>query len=292
MTKWRELTSLKTITHYVRSDAQKARARFKGVMPYWDRSNILEFVNETIQFLNFYFRPLLICFASAFAIYFACLKIGNKVTARYEVSNGIFFEEYISKIVLANKKDKPVSIWSIHVVFEKDLQLELDKFNPPLVLKPFETTGISLTKYSELHIGSDTFMPRYIHRDIKLYADIGDSLLELGSEVRKNSLSVFSEIAKSTRLFNGHVYNSDVAYFLCYYYDDSEHTAFIDKSGIIGNEWGFRYNNIGKSNPTPKEVEKFLVDAGLSEIFTNYFCVKTEATKDVIVFRKKISEKA
>jgi len=230
-------------------------------------------------------------FASAFAIYFAFQKIGNSVSASYEVSMELFSAEYISKVILSNKKDKTISVWSMHAVVNKDMQLELNKFDPPLILKAYETIAISLPKYSELYLGNDKFLPEFMTNDIRLHIDIGDKLLACKDEKKKpDTLKYFSQIGKRGVYFNGHIYNDHVIHILCYYYDEKPHTAFIDKSGIIGNEWGFSYNNIGKADASSDDVREFLENSGLSDIFTNYLCYKVTYPEINIAFRKAASD--
>lgn len=172
---------------------------------------------ELIQSMDIYFKPILVVLVSIFAIYFAIQKIGNKIVARYEISTELFSAEYISNIVLSNKKDKTISVWSIHAVIDKDVQLELIKFNSPLILKAYEANSISLPKYSNLYLNNKEITPEFLFSNLKIHVDIGNKLVECKDERRKNTLNNFSKISKSVKKFNGHVYNENVLYILAYY---------------------------------------------------------------------------
>jgi len=171
---------------------------------------------------------------------------------------------------------------------KKDQQLELKKFDPPLILKPYETVSISFSKYSALYLGSDIVLPEFMFSHMKLYVDIGNKLVECLEERRQNSLECFSQITKSTIEFNGHVFNESVGYILCYFYDEKPHVAFIDKSGLIGNEWDFACNHLGKKNASVDDVKEFLNVGGLGTIFSNYLCFKVAYPKTELVFKKSI----
>ena len=222
---------------------------------------------------------------SFFAIYFAIQKFGNKVSAQYTVSMDLYTSEHISNIVLSNKKDKTLNIWSVHALFEKEYQLELDKFDPPLILKPYESVSVSLPKYSSASIGSDVFNPDFMSPHLEIYADIGDKLLKCSQHSKKDQLKNFKHISKQNTQFNGHIYNDRVSYILSYYYEETLHTAFICR-GLITNEWSFSPNHLGNKEFTAKEIEYFLVQYGFDELFANYHCYEVNYPRTKLVFFK------
>lgn len=237
-------------------------------------------------FLNLYFKPVLLIISGCFAIYFAIQKFGNKVTAQYTFSMGLYTSDRISSVVLANKKDKTISVWSIHAVFDKEYQLELDKFDPPIVIKPYESTSFTLPEYSSATIGSDEFQLDYLDRNIELYIDIGHKLIKCSKQFKSDYLQIFTHISKHNLTFNGHIYNDRVSYILSYYYDDKLHTAFIC-GGMVTNEWEFRPNHLGNKEVTANQLENFLINEGFDSVFTNYQCYKVNFPRTELVFRKK-----
>ncbi|RBW44592.1 hypothetical protein DS885_11040 [Psychromonas sp. B3M02] len=195
------------------------------------------YIDCFIAFSNSYFRPILILISSVFAIFFASKKIGNNITVNYSISYEGFSAGSIKELVLSNKKDKPVSIFSIYALFENDLALEVKKLSPPVILKPYETVSIFPDKYSELSVDGDEFNDML--NNIKFVIDSADGLIPCKKSIKKESMSHYRTITKNTYLYNGFVYNESVRFILDYVFEGDKKTAFITKSGYIGNEWGF-----------------------------------------------------
>jgi hypothetical protein len=246
---------------------------------------MLENIN-ILGLLDTYFKPIITVIASGFAVYFAIQKLGTKVVARYVVSSDSYLEPYISKLVLSNKKDKTICIWSVHAVFEKDLQLKLDEFDPPCILKPYETISLSLPKYTKLYVDSDEISLDYISGKFSLYLDIGNKLIKCDGEKKRNCLEAFTKVIKSTWMIGKHVYSEQVNFILEYKLQGKEYIAFIDKNGFIGNEWSFSPNYFGKSDVSVSDIKNMLEDNGFNNLFTNYLCYKNNNSKLEIVFSK------
>jgi hypothetical protein len=245
---------------------------------------------DFLQIINTYFRPILLLIGSIFTIYFAIQKIGNKVTARYEFSNSCYAAEHISKVVLSNKKDKTISIWSIYGIFESQYQYELKKFDPPIVLKPYDTISLSLPKYTSLNVNGDNYEPNFLFGNTSLYLDIGSGLLKCKKELRKDSLSSYLQITATTHNFNGHVYNGRLKYILLYNYDGKSHTAFIEKGGIINNEWEFSPNALNRNHVSAEAIKEMLVTYGFHDMFTNYACFEVDFPRTKLSFQKEPSK--
>jgi hypothetical protein len=242
-------------------------------------------LSQIFCFLNDYL-PILLIIATLFTIYFAIKKIGNKVTAQYTFSSPLFSEEYISNVVLSNKKDKTLSVWSINVVFDKHFTLTLEKFNPPIILKAYETVSLSLPKYSSLSVGSDRYKPNYLAKDVNIYIDIGHKLIKCEKNSKKDNLSHFTSVSMSITKFNGHVFDETVAYIIAYYYQGKSYTAFIAESGIISNEWDFSPNHLGNS-VNMGTIRSFINQYGFHGLFSNYECFKVDYPKINLAFKKE-----
>jgi len=223
---------------------------------------------------------------SVLAIYFGFQKITNKVIARYTASMNLFSSEYISNVVLINKRDKVVSICSLNAVFEKNYSLELNTFDPPLILKPYESISISLPKFTSLSIANDAYHPDYIGGKLDLYIDTGVKIIKCQKQYTSNDLNVFTKVSKHTSSFNGHVYNKSVKYFISYFYDRKNYTAFVTESGIIDNEWNFSPNNFGQKNITPQKIDHFLKYHHFDKLFSNYVIFKVNYPNYHEVLRK------
>ena len=220
-----------------------------------------------VTFLNEFFRPLLLLVSTAFAIYFAYKKIGNRVTAQYSFGGESFTPFHITEVVLSNKKDKPVNIYAIHAVFHNDLWLELDKYSPPKVLKPYESLSLSMTPYSSLKVGSDVYEPDFMSAEIYIESD--DKVIKCESRYRPDLLEKYSRVFVKRCSYNGFVYDETVAFILVYIIDNSMKTAFIHKSGYIGNEWEFSPNHLGE-NATDQNVLGMIVVNKFDKVFSSH----------------------
>ena len=233
----------------------------------------MSIIVDITQFIDQYFKSIVTMISFCFTVYFSFQKLTTKVTAEYSISGSTFLENYISDMVLTNKRDKPICIWAIYAVFDKDKLLEMDKFNPPKVLKPYESIGISLPKFTKLYIESDNFEVNYNFENTEVYLDIGDKFVKCDSEYRKNSLSHFNKIRKVTFRFGDNVYSENVDFILQYVFQEKTYTAFIHASGFIGNQWSFAPNHLG-GNATVKNIESLIENDGFKELFSNYLCYK------------------
>ncbi|MCF2947978.1 hypothetical protein L0668_07660 [Paraglaciecola aquimarina] len=231
----------------------------------------MELIEAFIAFSNDKFRPILLLIASVFTIYFAYKKIGNKVTAKYTVGTSSFESERITEVVLSNKRDKPVAIHSIHAVFENDLWLQLDKYSPPEILKPFESIALSTKPYSFLSVGGDKFEPNYLDATIYLLSD--EKTIKCDSSITKNILDKYTKISVNTCQYNGFVYDETVAFILVYIINDELKTAFIHSSGYIGNEWGFNPNHLGQE-ATKNNLFGMLHHYNFNKVFTAFTLYK------------------
>ena len=79
---------------------------------------------------------------AGFSLYFAYQKICNKVLVTYSVVSVGASETRISEISLINKKNKPITIFSIQAVINKEIIVEVESFKPALILKPLESIHI------------------------------------------------------------------------------------------------------------------------------------------------------
>lgn len=210
-----------------------------------DLEFLLNCIAGFFAFLDAEFRPLVILVSSGFGVYFASKKIGQKVTAQYSVGSTPFQPPHIKEVVLSNKKDKPVNVYSVYAVFNRDLGLKLEGCSPPIVLKPYESLALKMTSHSFLHVGSDKYEPEF--SNAKIYIESDDKLIRCESSYRPSLVDKFRTVSVVRHSYNGFVYGDSVAFILCYVLNGSLRTAFIHKSGYIGNEWGLDPNYIGRN---------------------------------------------
>ena len=141
-----------------------------------------------------------------FSLYFAYQKIGSKVLASYSVVSNLVSESRISDITLINKKNKPITIFSIQAVINEDIVVEVENFQPAMVLKSLESTYVITTPFSHLHIGQDKYKADYFRPNkVDLY------LITEKSKIRCQVIS-HPEISK---YFDFKRYRKTVKYTMC-----------------------------------------------------------------------------
>lgn len=207
----------------------------------------IEFTSSIFVFLDLYVRPFFFFFASGFAIYFSYLKLSSdRLEVSYSVISRLFSAERISNLVIQNKRDKVVIVYSVSAVFDNNRYLELIRFNKPLVIKPFECVSIEAEEYSYLCVDEDKRNLDYFNCDIVIESN--RKLIKCVSSRRESLHSKYKVITKVKNSFSDFVYDKSVKYIFLYHeFGDSGRgkVAFISKDGFIGNEWDFSFNHLG-----------------------------------------------
>jgi hypothetical protein len=211
---------------------------------------------------------------AGFSLYFTYQKICNKVLVTYSVVSVGSSETRISEISLINKKNKPLTIFSIQAVINKEIIVEVDSFKPALILKPLESIHIDTTPFSSLHIGQDHYEAEYMSPNIVDIYLVSENTKIQCEVINSPSLSShfdfrhLKQATKETRTYNGKVFNDSAKYAILYNYDSKEHTAFVGISGFISEDWNFRCNAVEESFLRSKEdVREYLVNIGYDKIF-------------------------
>ncbi|MEX2952740.1 hypothetical protein AB4K01_16240 [Serratia fonticola] len=108
-------------------------------------------VFDKIAWLLSLFKTYQLTFiTSAFAIYFAIMKLTNKIGISYAITNDIVYGQSVSNIVIFNKRDKVCLIDEITLT-HNNITFILKKFDIPLMIKPYESTSIEPDLVSRWH---------------------------------------------------------------------------------------------------------------------------------------------
>jgi len=236
----------------------------------------MELLDSLLQWLNVNWRAVIATISLILSGYFAYQKIGNKIAISYQVRNGGYCDEQINNIVISNRKDKTISIWSIDAVIENDIQFEVYKPEAPLILKSGESVSVLPQLYSYLNLEGDRFNPELLFGKIDFYADIGNKKVKCVDErIIGISRSEYRIATKSTISLDGHLYNENVRFVLIYYSDNQKKFAFFERNGFIGHEWNKTPNHMGNADYTAESIAEMLDHYGYSKIFTNYVCLES-----------------
>lgn len=209
-----------------------------------------------------------------FSIYFAWKKIGHNVGVSFSYGASTFEALRITSIVFTNKKDKPLPIFSAFLRLHKDVVVPVEKFDPPIVLKGLEVVQVETAPFSTYYLGDEKFeLSSELLREaefflVTAFGTIQCEIVGTGSDVGYAYQNDMSLAVKSTRTFNGRVYNEHALYAISYLIEGKQRTAFVARSGYIGEEWDFRYNYVPKDLlSSTAGIEEFLKRCGYDKLF-------------------------
>lgn len=213
------------------------------------------------------------------SFYLAWKKIGYNVSCATTMGSNKITAPRISTVTLTNHKDRPVTIFAIQAVIEKDITYTLDEFDPPMILKALETVTITTSHYSSLMIGDAKWEPEFVlPQQVEIFLITDSKVIKCKmichpSLNRIHHFDIYMPVSKITKKFNGVVYNENAKFAITYTYknDSSIKTAIVDVSGFITNDWNYRYNMIPHENmQSVAGVIDFLKSAKAENAFNIY----------------------
>ncbi|EJE4183749.1 hypothetical protein M3890_004666 [Vibrio parahaemolyticus] len=249
----------------------------------------MEIFDVLLQWLNVNWRAVIATISLILSGYFAYQKIGNKIGLKYQVNIGGYSDEQINNLVISNRKDKTISIWSIDAVLENDIKFEVYKPEVPLILKSGESISVSPEQYSYLHLDGDKFVPKFLFGKIDFYVNLGNKRVKcIDEKISDKRNSSYRVATKSRVSLDGHLYNENVRFVLIYYFEDQKQFAFFETNGFIGHEWGKTPNHMGSENYDANSIKTMLEHYGYDAMFSNYVCLENCGPKDgfKVAFRK------
>jgi hypothetical protein len=220
-----------------------------------------------------------------FSLYLSWKKFGNEISASFSVSHNRGSASRINDIILNNLKDRPLAIFSIYAVLDKDIAYEVEKFDTPLILKALEAVKIETKPFSGLYFGREEYeinIEPSTKLQLFLFTDKGVVKCK-----NINSLSTYSLVwsrnfrcpTKNTKKINNIVYNNTAMYFISYGRENKDYTAIIDKAGFIQGDWNFKYNLIPPEYMISEEsVNNYLVLCGFA-LYTTIFKITFRAPR-------------
>lgn len=211
------------------------------------------------------------------AFYLAWKKIGFSVSC--SVTSGIsrISANRITGIVLTNNKDRPITVFEIRCVINKDISFEVEEFDPPMIIKPLESIAISTSPYSGLYIeGEEWEFDFSLSKSLDIYLSTPGKIVKC-NVVSSSRLNVFQNFLhfrncyKETKKFNDVVYNEKAKYVITYKDNSEVKTAIVDAFGFINGDWDYCYNMISRECMESIDgVKEFLKISRAAEVFHIY----------------------
>ncbi|WP_157838774.1 hypothetical protein [Achromobacter sp. DH1f] len=152
----------------------------------------------------------------------------------------------IAQVTLTNLKDRSTPIFALYAI-QKDVIIELIKFDTPLVLKSFESVRIDIPRVSQYFVNGKPYDFSAVKDDQYFTTKICYSTLETIKTCKPISPPGLHTLLRrrrrplqvafvSTMTFNGKVYSPEAIYIVEYQIQDKWHDAFINDAGYI--DWG------------------------------------------------------
>ncbi|WP_279487961.1 hypothetical protein [Aeromonas veronii] len=255
--------------------------------------SIVLWINESVfklfwLWVNDNFKEIITTLGFLLSCYYFIQKTGNNISIGYGIGSDRYSDLQISSIVISNRKDKTISIWSIDAVLDGRIQYNVHTPKAPIVLKAWESISITPTKYTSLDYNGEAINLNNFLGKIEFYVSLGNKNIKCKKVSRTYiSFKKYPVATKFSMSFGEWIYNEKVRYILAYAIEGKKKCAFIDEFGFIGNEWEFAPNSLGK-NYTSNDIQKMLKDYGYHQLFTNYICYSHTSTGQLeVVFRKQ-----
>ena len=232
--------------------------------------------------------PNILIMGALLAFYLNYRKTGFKVVTRYTISTTSLGLR-LTSVILENKKDKPIVIDSIYGVFNKDLWLELIKFDKPYILKPLDCVVFDIPEYSILKVGGNEFQPDFLE-NFSISIEVDGKLKNCVASNHSTEKYDVKHVDKSYFKYNDVIYNSNIKYIFSYVCNGAHKTSLISSIGVFSHNWDFIDNRI-YGELTVASVLKFLKDVQLEDLFSTYQIIEVPENREreniTIVFTKK-----
>jgi hypothetical protein len=180
-------------------------------------------------------------------------KWGNKAVYFATIGASSTSPMRIVSLSIANLKDKPLVIYKINVLLKDIGYYELEKFDPPLVIKGLEATSITTTPYTSLAIQPNPFNNLKVKLDIILTTESSTVKCKAAKSPDSLNYKYFKKqklIGVSRKKFNDKVYSEHDGWGLVYIFQGAQRTSFLAKSGFIHSDWPFSINTLPNESMT------------------------------------------
>jgi hypothetical protein len=183
------------------------------------------------------------------SFYLAAKKIGTGVSFSYTWSVSSIGERF-SSIVLVNGKDKPTIINRL-VARCEGVEIELNSFKEPLILKAYEAALVIPEAYSYLTLnGKPWAIPHKVAKNnVQLFLVLpGGRRHECKPlfKARRFFAKKYTNITEASKYkvqHNGIIYNPEaIKFIVIYLHEGNQLTTFIERSGFISESTGLGIN--------------------------------------------------
>ncbi|EQC1558101.1 hypothetical protein ACY2PI_004440 [Citrobacter amalonaticus] len=229
-------------------------------------------IDSIVWLYSIFDIKLLTVIATGFTIYFGYQKVTKKICVSYSISGSTLYDRHVTNLVISNKRDNSIVISSIYLCIGGKGNVELVKFDEPLVLKGYDAKLIDVPKYSEI---SDINGPVSIDIFGGLFFSVvtmsGD-VIECDVESPLTIKNVDRRLHKRTSTFNDIVLTNKMGFIFSYSVKGKVSDVIIDRHGFISGSTPFRYNMFNKISK--ESFRDFLIMEGYHDFYDDYALFK------------------
>lgn len=225
-------------------------------------------IDMLVWVYSFFDIKLLTVIATSFTIYFGVQKVSKRICISYSMATSRLYDSHVSNLVVSNKRDNSVVISSINLRIGRKGNVELVKFDEPLVLKGYESKAIEVPKYSSLY-GKDGAVKIDILESLffSITTMAGD-IIECDVESSLNTDGLNDRLHKRTITFNDIVLTERMGVIFSYFLNGESKNVIIDRSGFISGNTPFRGNMF--VDLSKEYFQDLFINEGYHDYFDNY----------------------
>lgn len=248
-------------------------------------------IDGVLLLWSFFDIRLLTLIAAGFTIYFGYQKVTKKISVSFSIKSDRLYESHITNFAISNKRDNVVIISSIKMSIGKKGNLQLIKFDKPLVLKGYESIPIDIPKYSKLRgLNGPIAIEAYDRLTFSVITGSGDVInCDFESPLTLDGLD--GRIIKQIVRFNDIILTNRMEYIFNYRINGKDTDAVFDKGCMITGDTPFGINFFPEMSG--ENFENYLVQSKFHDYFENYalFKVNENLVTELIFTKNTVEEK-
>lgn len=185
-----------------------------------------------------------------FSVSLALKKLSHKVEVCYVVNWSIDSGHRISEILINNLKDKPLPVFAITFVLNRDQSIVIKKFDTPVIIKGLESFIYTTEEVTDYYINGEAVSMSFSNfRNIEIYVTTTSKIVKCKAVAWPKNLTddfnrQYHTIIAERRTFKGKSVSPNFKYAFEYNFEGRNYSGFVMNSGLIRGDWPYASNII------------------------------------------------
>jgi len=216
-----------------------------------------------------------------FSFYLLWKKFGYKVHVSASLGASVFTGFFVKDLILVNKKDKPLILNSIYLLWKKHTLIPILEFDPPLIIKALEAIRVDVPDVSGCFLSKEEFkFSAEIYDESQLFIISDNKQVECKKTGRMDSIGMsyqrnYSKVIVRRDLFNNHIFNDLAKFSISYRVGKEVKTGFLADTGFIGGgNWDLWFNHINLRKRSVESITAHLNDKGIMNAVDQFWVSK------------------